>query len=463
MILALLACAEPSVDGPPNLVLVSIDGLRMDRTSLSGERDTTPNLARHAANGLVFSNAFSASNESALSHGVLLTGRHVPEIAAPDYRTFLVPEAATTLPEALQQVGYETAGVLAGGHVRATFGFGQGWDHFVEITDFGSFQESVPEALRWLDERDGDAPFFLMVHGYDLHRPYAKEGPFWHAYGSDYEGPMCALVSERNETERIFNGMLYPEHERPTMRHSTGAEMSDPAQYAAGLELRGGGEPLSRQDLAHMRDHYDSGALAADFYVGALLDSLPENTVVLITSDHGEDLQDHGVSNHRAVLYDSTTHVPFVVLGAGVGERQDLAHAADVVPTLLALAGTVSPAGARGLDLLSSERGSGVFQQGVTGQSSIRTATHRLVFEGLALDAPEYVDVASEGDFETWFRLYDLDADPGEKTNVLAENPDVANAMRSELVEVLASLAWSDARKTPSPEVLEAMRSRGYW
>ncbi len=461
MIVPLLACAVPGAQ--PNLVLVSIDGLRMDRTSLGAERDTTPNLARHAAEGLVFNSAFSASNESALSHVVLLTGRYVPEIAVPDYTTFILPEGLTTLPEALQQVGYETAGILAGGHLRSTFGFGQGWDHFVEVSDFGSFQESVPEALSWLEMRDSPEPFFLMVHGYDLHRPYAKTGPFFHAFGGDYEGPMCALASERNETERIFRGVLYPEHERPTVRHASGAEMSDPRQYAAGLERTEGGTPLSSADLEHMRDHYDGGALAADFYLGVLLDSLPENTVVIVTSDHGEDLQDHGVSNHRAVLHDSTTHVPFVILGAGQGQRDDLVSATDVVPTMMALAGSTPPAGARGLDLLAEARDDGLFQQGVMGQSAMRSTTHRLLFEGLELDDPQYLRVAYESDIGDHFRLYDLRTDPDEQLDVLAEQPAIARALREELVEVLASLAWSDAARAPTPEVIEAMRARGYW
>jgi len=267
---------------------------------------------------------------------------------------------------------------------------------------------------------------------------------------------MCALASERNETERIFDGVYYPEHARPKLQHSTGAWMSDPANYAAGLELHAGGIPLSEADLEHMRDHYDGGALAADFYVGALLDALPENTVVIVTSDHGEDLQQHGVSNHRAVIFDSTTRVPFVVLGLGEGVREDLVSSADVVPTLMALAGSVPPAGSRGRDLFDSTAPEWVFQQGVMGQSALRTETRRLVLEGPLLDDPAYLDAALD---PGRYRLYDLVEDPLEHRPIEGDG----EALRDAMLGVLADMERSGAREAPSEEVIQAMKARGYW
>lgn len=453
-----------------NLLLISIDGLRADRTSLYGAtRQTTPNLERIRSEAVVFDNAFSSSNESALSHAVMLTSRYVPEIAWPDYAEFLVPGDALTAAEALSQVGYAAGGFLAGGHVRSDFGFAQGWQQFQEAQDFGSFRETVPPALEWIGDQRG--PWFAMVHGYDLHRPYAKAGVLYHAFDAERASWVCELCRERNQTERIFDGVYLPQHIRSTVEHASGKVMSDPGIYATGAALDPAlGTRLSTEELDHVRAHYDSGILAADFYVGALLDELRrtgewDDTLVVITSDHGEDLQDHGVSNHRAVLHDSTTRVPFVVTGGALpaelrGTRSDeLVSAVDVVPTLMAAAGTVPPAGSRGRDVLGEPGPQAVFQQGVTGQSALRTATHRAVFEGTPLTDPDYVAKAKAGPIV----LYDLRTDPGETRDVAAEQPQVAAGLHDALVAQLESLDRGTARKPLSPELVEMLRERGYW
>ncbi len=119
MIALLLGLAAAA---PPNLVLISVDGLRADRLGLPG-LGPTPNLDRLAAEGLSCSLSFSQSNESLFSHAAMLTGRHVAEIARPDYQRFVVPETALQVPEVLALYGYTTAAFVAGGHVKGSYGF----------------------------------------------------------------------------------------------------------------------------------------------------------------------------------------------------------------------------------------------------------------------------------------------------------------------------------------------------
>lgn len=457
---------EPPRVQQPNLLLVSIDGLRADRMSLYGaSRKTTPNLDRLAPEAMVGDAAFSSSNESALSHGVMLTGRYVPEIAWPDYTEFLVPDEALTVAEALSQVGYATGGFLAGGHVRSDFGFAQGFTEFRESQDFGSFRETVPPALEWIADQDG--PWFAMVHGYDLHRPYAKAGPLYHAFDPREETLICRLCRERNQTERVFDGVHYPQHVRGTVEHTSGKVMSDPTNYDRAAHAVAQGTPV---DVEHMKAHYDTGILAADFYVGALIDELRrtgawDRTLVVITSDHGEDLQDHGVSNHRARIHDSTTRVPLILTGGALpeayrGTRTALSiDSTDVVPTLMAAAGTVPPAGARGRDLLGPGDPGVAFQQGVTGQSAIRTDTHRLVFEGVPLTDPDYREKAAAGPVV----LYDLRSDPGETRDVAAEQPEVAAELHAALNAHLQGLDHGSARMPRDPKLIEMLHERGYW
>lgn len=468
----LLACAQESP--PPNLILISIDGLRADRTGIGGNPNApTPTLDRLAKEGQWFSQAFSQSNESLYSHAALFTGRHVSELAAPDYRTFLVPDDALLIAEILGLYGYSTAAFVAGGHVRAGYGFDQGASVFNDSHDFGTFFHKVPQALDWVEDQARE-PFFLTLHGYDCHRPYLHAGPWFHPYGADYTGNVDDLLADRRSTERVHDGVFYPDFPLEDFFHAAGDPILDPASYARILDWDSpAGVPLDEADIEHLRDHYDGGVLAADLQIGRFLAEMErmgklENTVVVLTSDHGEDLHDHGYFNHRTTLRDSTTQVPLVLWGAGAaGRRDDLAEAIDVVPTLLALAGATPPAGLAGRDLL----GDGtppeiVFQEGVLGQLSARTKTHRLTFSGFPLTFPHY-DLALEAAVleSGHLSLYDLQVDPGEHHNVATQQPDVAEELRGAMLKWRRGLNKSDFHgQQPTDAALqEILRSRGYW
>jgi choline-sulfatase len=484
LIAGLLSTA--TAQASPNLLLISIDGLRQDRTTLGGNpAQTSPNLAALARDGFVFTAAHAQSNESMYSHASMLTGLLPSEIARPEYLEFVVPPEATTLAEALQSIGYQTGGFLAGGHVRGSFGFEQGFDTLVEASDFASFFETGPRALSWISKQNTQAPWFAFVHGYDCHRPYAHKGVFWHPFEADYQGIVDVLVQSRHETERIFNKVYYPEANLQRVWHTNGVSMLDPSWYAAlaagDVEDIGPGTPLSEADLRHLKAHYDSGVLVADTYVGLLIDQLKrrgswENTLVIITSDHGEDLQDHGFTNHRAVLHDSTTHVPLLITGGALpeslrGQRSEaLVDALDIVPTLMAMAGTVAPARAHGRDLWSPMKEGrpiedhAVLQQGVLGQTSLRTATHRLTFRGLSLTDPIYLKTLRTAPLHAkHFALFELSSDPEEQHNIVLSAPAVAAQLRTQMVQRISTLRPSRARGTISPEALQMLRSRGYW
>ena len=158
-------CAEVQADEtPPNIVVISVDGLRLDRTHFGGNpHESSPNLDAFVADSVWFEHGWSQSNESLLSHASLFTGRHPLEISVPDYLRYVLGDEQLTFPEVLQQVGYETAAVFSAGHVGEEFGFNQGFDLFYEGTRWGSFQETVPVALSWLEQRKDDPrPFALF-------------------------------------------------------------------------------------------------------------------------------------------------------------------------------------------------------------------------------------------------------------------------------------------------------------
>lgn len=464
----------------PNLVLVSVDGMRADRAGFAGaEPSPSPTLDRLAAQGLVCDAAFSQSNESLFSHAALLTGRHVSELGRPDYRRFTVPDAAVLLPEVLALYGYTTAAFVAGGHVKADYGFNQGFSVYDDAPDFGAFFHTVPTALDWIDNT-ALQPFFVFLHGYDTHRPYHHAGLFHHVFGAGYTG-VADEMTDRSDVERILDGVFYPSFPLDHFWHqAVGETILDPAGYARieAWAVTHPGTPLTEADRQHLRDHYDSGVLSADLQLGLFVEALKarglwSNTLVLITADHGEDLGDHGLYNHRSTLADSATRVPLIIAGGALPKTlmgthiPGLCSALDVVPTLLGAADATVPAGLTGVDLLSGAPGHEVLiQEGVLPMIAVRTATHRLVVEGLPLDSPLLPLMIQAAPVEDpTFQLYDLRSDPTEQHSVLDEQRDTALALRTTLLAWLAAREASDHLGTQplDPAFQEVLRSRGYW
>ncbi len=485
MIALLLLACTPARDipaGPPNILLISLDTVRADRLSPYGyARDTTPALAALAAEGTTFLAAFSQGNESAYSHAAMFTGRYASELARPDYATYGVPLSATFVSEALQAYGYRTGMFSAGGHVTADFGFDQGWDHFSAESGFSSLWQTGPRAVEWITEAD-TRPWFAFVHAYDAHRPYTRTGPWDHLFGGG-AGSLLAETIVRSPciSEMVLRDTLYLDALPTWFAHPGGSKILDPASYGR-LEAAsegGRGVRVTAADRAHINDHYDGGLLYADVQLGITLDKLRtagklDNTVVLVVSDHGEDLLDHGYMNHRVGLYDSTTRVPTIAWGPGfaAGDRvEGLVDTRDVAGTVLALAGARPPVGSGGRDLRAVARGEiqvdAVFSEGVMNMVAVRTATHRLVFEGTPLDADDFLQTLAaspvEGDA---FLLYDLDADPGETRDIHRDDPGTTAALRDRLVEwrranPIATYALDPAKV--SPAVADELRRHGYW
>ena len=481
LILLLISCDSPPPDGPPNLVLISIDGLRADHVGIHGRTPSpTPTLDALAKDGLVFSQSFSQGNESLYSHAAMFTGRHVSEVAAPDYRTYTIPDSVLLVSEVLSLYGYQTAAFLAGGHVHAAYGFEQGFSHFDDSAHFGSFFNKVPSALGWLDDREDTAPFFLILHGYDCHRPYAHPGAFFHIFGADYDGDVDEILTDRQGTEKVFGGVFYEDFSLDHFAHEAGDLILDPEGYLRLGEWADGreGQRMSEVDLNHIEDHYDSGVFSADLQIGRFLEGLEkrgllENTLVLITSDHGEDLGDHGIYNHRITLTDSTTRVPMLLVGDVIPEalqgttKSELTQAIDVVPTLLSAAGATMPAGLNGRDLLSDAQAPAVvFQEGVLDMIAARSPTHRLLFQGVPLTFP-YFDLALRTTLpdSRHFILYDLRDDPDERVNVAAQQPEVVETLRAEMLVWWQGMDRSDHRGSQPTDATfrEILRARGYW
>jgi arylsulfatase A-like enzyme len=227
LLLGLAACggAEPGATPPavvatptrPNLLLVSLDTVRWDHTSLAGyTRDTTPALGELAAlpGATTFERAYAPAAWSLPAYASLLTGRDALSHGVGFQRSALEP-GHTTITEALAAHGYATAAFTSGPHLIPETALGRGFATHEHITAASPMTPAVSGALGWLDTHDADEPFFLMVVGYDAHTPYTAPSAFAELYDPGYRGflhqadnPLrddpCALRGDTRTCLRFF-------------------------------------------------------------------------------------------------------------------------------------------------------------------------------------------------------------------------------------------------------------------
>jgi hypothetical protein len=219
---------------------------------------------------------------------------------------------------------------------------------------------------------------------------------------------------------------------------------------------------LTQEDLAQVEGAYNGAVAYADAWFGLMMADLQqrgmlENTVVVVVSDHGEELGESGVYNHRYSLSDSVLQVPLMIRmpgGEGEGRRvRETVALMDVMPTLLKLAGAVVPTEARGSDLLGPRTESLAFSEGPLREISARGAAGRLTFSGVGADSPylpELLRVADLGGPAFWW------SESLPKANV--------SSMRDALLAWRAGISLPRAAtSTLSDEQRQRLQEKGYW
>jgi arylsulfatase len=316
--LSLAACRRPAP--PTNLVFVLVDTLRADHLSFYGYgRETSPQLARFARDAAVLSQARSQAGCTWPSANSILTSR-TPELflAAREESGLAIPADTPSLAEILSRNGFSTAAVSSSLVVRATpsklnrqGGFGRGFESFDESCRERSAACVNARAFAALDRLR--EPFFLYLHYLEPHQDY--QPPKWH--------------------RRRFASS------RPAKRW---VRLGDPKPIARQLYDGAVGPPWDAADVGHLVDLYDEEILFFDDRFAELLAELErrgvaERTAVVLVSDHGEELLDHGHVGHcRDLVYENLLRTPMVMRLPGGPRgvvRGGLALNLDVVPTLL--------------------------------------------------------------------------------------------------------------------------------
>ncbi len=438
--IVVVVCSLPAIpaetppgDGRPNVILISLDTLRADHLSLYGYgRETSPNLDQIARDSIVFEKAIAQSSSTTPSHRSLFLSRH-----SSASRTNM-----PMLAEILKDAGYDTAAFTGGGGVDVHWGFGAGFDTYFAAREkwrgggTRTFVEIIPEFEAWLAVPRA-RPFFLFLHSYDIHHPYDAPAPYGRRFCGDYDGRIyerqAAVILEKirrvNKFWRFRGEVTVPEADR-------------------------------RQ----IRALYDGGILYADSYLGriaALLKQagLWDRTMLVVLSDHGEELWDHGSVLHSHTVYQELVHVPLVIRlpGGRLGGRrvEDPVQLMDVAPTIL---------NELGLPPAATHQGNSLFPL-VSGQN---TATKKVILSEIKflrgyLKWPVKMVENRETGVVEWFNLK---SDPLEQDGSAAGNADEMTRLMVELkneVSPLGAEAVRDVNSIPENETLrDQLRALGY-
>lgn len=444
------SAGERSVERPPlvGTVVILVDTLRADHLGCYGsELALTPVIDGVAARGALFERAVAPSSWTRPTVASLFASRYPSSIGVLGDEDAIASEVVT-LAEVLRESGFETFAVGTNSHAGRAFGFDQGFDRWEKPDILAGYPEDfrkmpaegvTRKGLELLDGRVGGRPFFLYLRYIDPHDPYLQHPEL------DPPGP---------EPAGRFDGSR---------------------RDLAVLDALPAGD-VTAADRGRIRHLYAGEVRYGDLWIGKFLQGLEERglrdrVLVVITSDHGEGLWDHGVRGHGLDLYEELVHVPLIVDAPAAfdGDRPVRVTAPvsliDVAPTILAAHRMDSPAGFRGLDLAPLTEG------------QRRPRRHDLVyselkFAGRDLDALRHADLKLIRDRRPVaggaFQLYDLAADPGEHSDRARSEPSVAARLERSLDGFARRLLdeAGSSEQVPLSEVdeetLENLRALGY-
>jgi arylsulfatase A-like enzyme/Flp pilus assembly protein TadD len=405
------AVAQTPDKSAPNVVLITIDTLRADHLGCYGYHQIkTPNIDGLAADGTLFQRAFTVVPVTLPSHSAMLTGTYPMLSGMHDFSGNKLNAEQPTLASVLKQSGYATGAVVAAAVLDSRFGLNRGFDFYYDHFDFSRLDEANLDEMERPGNQVADVAldwlakssqkkFFLWMHLYDPHFPY-----------------------------------------RPP-------------------------EPYAREYATHP---YDGEIAFADEQVGRLLHFLKDkglyqNTIIVLSGDHGESLGEHGEKTHGFFIYNATMHVPLMIHLPGKSptlQVSDPVSLVDLMPTVLAAVGVEIPAQVQGRNLLSVIRGEKTDRErSVYGE----TFLPRLHFNWSELRGAEnakyhFIEAPRA-------ELYDLAKDPGELRNLLADKKAVADEMRAQLNELIRdnSAGKELASKTGlDPALMERLKALGY-
>lgn len=481
---AVIGSPEP----PRHVILIMMDTLRKDHTSLYGyERDTTPTLSKMASEGVLFLDNISQATWTKVAMPSVMTSLYPQSHRVQDIPDVL-PAAAETLAEVYRAAGYATASFCSNAFTGRATSLHQG---FEEVHESGSLHNDgtkssrpvVDRASHWI-ENHSDTPSFMFMHFYDPHSKFEPRAPYntmWadpEAKEEHEEQRKKALEYAKSKGEtRQFN-----ELPRAEDLEATGTNVQAWMDYEMGWydgSIRG-----MDAELARLLERLNSLGLADD-------------TLIAFVTDHGEELHEHGRMGHGMQAYGEVANVTMMLHRPGAlpqGVRvEETTRSIDLMPTLLNLSGLAVPEVAQGrstLPLIAAyQNASGDEARAAAAELGweIRPAVteeHKRPRKKEFLTETEKYEDENDNEsyaivFEGWklihnvqasdrpeYELFDHANDPLDAKDVAEVNPDTVEKLKTELGywrrEVTDAALSKDSTEGMSSEELEKLRSLGY-
>ena len=389
---ALSGCGQGDVIRDPyraNVIVLSLDTLRADRLGVYGNQDgLTPFLDDLAEGGVVMDRCIASATWTLPSHWTLFLGQHQSSHGVWT-RSSTYDGAQPTMAEVFQAADYETAAFVGGGFVSSEFGFASGFDTFDEQSrsGLGELMEYLPRLEEWV-ARPRAHPFFLFLQMYDVHRPYT---------------PALEDLA-----------LVRPDASLSDLDHGK------PPQGIPG-------DAWDPDTLGITESLYDAEVRVLDTALKDLFSTLDENglldnTLVVVTSDHGEAFMEHGWLGHGSRPYQELVHIPWILSGPGLARGTRVSGPvalADIEPTIMGIVGVPDPGERDGRDLSSLMSGSDpnrvadkpVFAEMIGPEGS---------FDALAVHQGEWTLLRVEGMADS---LFHTALDPLQQHNLAAKRP----------------------------------------
>ena len=421
----------------PNILWIVVDTMRADR--LGGDLDLTPYLDRFGQRGVVFERAYAQSPWTLPSIGSMMTSLHPKEHGAGGRlgRFQSVRAGVPTAPGVFAKAGYTTHAIVNVEFLKKKYGVTRDFEA-VDVESYTNNKEvrnaarTTDAALEYMQRDRGDQPFFLLLHYFDMHAVYDPPQPFRRRYAAppDREGgPNRTLFGTRDHL----------------------------------MALRAGQLELSPQWIDRAERLYNGEVAYTDAEIGRLLDQvealgLGEDTLIVLCGDHGEEFLDHGGFEHGHTVYEELIHVPLIMAGPGAqagGRVPQPVRMIDVLPTLCEWADVGGERSFVGQSLMPALRGEAVSARSVLAHGNMWGDPYTAWREG------DYkLIVSGQGERE----LYRLDLDPLEQQDLVASEPERAEALAQELQSMEAAMAalglGSDVSLSEAER--EALKASGY-
>lgn len=408
-----------------NVILILIDTLRADHLGCYGyERETSPNIDNLALESIVFANAISQSAWTAPAVASMWTGLLPSKHRMLYFKNHGKLRAKLpTLAGIMKSNGYETISYNGAGFVSAKLGFGSGFDIYESRSD--RFRKNIDASVEWIRTNPGKR-FFLFLHGYDVHRPYDMK---------DYN-------------------IFYDYKGKYNLRHFC-------VKYAPKIK--------TDDDLKYIVSQYDAGIRYVDHILGEFFETLRsegllEETILIVTSDHGDEFYEHGNCDHVKSVYEELIQVPLIIRVPGFDSARiehQVPASTSMLPTILDMVGIKDEAAVEQNSLVQfftkmsfsfpfvvSETGWSIKGRGRKYWRCVRTDKWKQIY---------FKNVRARETYE----LYDLAHDPGEKKNVADAYPDVFSRLKERMFDVEIGEEPAE-REALDEETLEQLKALGY-